>query len=545
MNTFKYIFFLVFVILLGLPVIADNEFLKLDELLEERDVYLQKRIESIKQLKITLRSVKNKKDQFDVLYQITQQYLPYNSDSSLTYALKVDDISKEIEDENYQIKADIVLAQSYALVGLYHESMMILNRYKDEDSLGSNVIDYYSINAHLYNTLTLLNLDDNITKVYRKRWRYFENGIKNTASPNSISYLLSKAELLKDEGKLNEAIVVLNKLLSSVQQDDRIFAPTAYTLGDTYGRLGDVNKKIHYLILSTESDVLNGVKEHASLRELAVELYKLGEIKRAYKYIKIALDDALESNTQLRRYEVLEILPLIDTSYQANRDKVSQIMRWFVTVSSILLLITFSLLFFFLKQKKKLEHSNQEVSDKNSQLSELNEELQTNKEQVEAINDQLRSFNLRQEESITRYLKLCSMYIGKMDDYRRTLLRKANKSPKEEVLKLLKSKDVVDTELKVFYKDFDESFLKLYPHFVEDYNQLMIEDAQITLKKNELLNTELRVFALVRLGIEESSQIAEFLRYSITTIYNYRTKARNNAKAGRDQFEIELMKIGG
>ncbi|MBB3701333.1 hypothetical protein KMW28_03285 [Flammeovirga yaeyamensis] len=522
----------------------DSELSELDIMLDERDTYVEKRIQDIKYLKQRLYKEKSALIKYEMSLLITQQYIPYNSDSALHYAENTLEFANTIQSSDYIIQAKLLLAQAYSLVGLYHESILLLDTFKNEEGLGSYKELYHSINASLYNSLTLMNIDGEFGQKYRDQWNYHEEKIVEVTNKEALSHRLAVSELLKTKGDLKKAIQYLQKIVDEVTPTDRIYAPATYMIAEAYGQLGNTSQKIKYLIMSSKSDIQCGVKEHASLKELAVELYKAGEIKRAYKYIKIALDDALTSNTQLRRHEVLEILPLIDSTYQESRERTNRIMLWFIVVSVALVLLMMFLLFFIQKQKRKLEDTNQEVKDKNHLLSELNEELQSSKEQVEAINTQLRSFNERQEESITKYLKLSSAYIGKFDDYRKNLLRKANKSPKDEILKLLKSKEIVDHELKEFYHDFDKSFLKLYPNFVAEYNSLMKEEAQIKLKKSELLNTELRVFALLRLGIEESSQIAEFLRYSITTIYNYRTKARNNALAGRDNFEVELMKIG-
>ncbi|OHX66767.1 DUF6377 domain-containing protein [Flammeovirga pacifica] len=539
--------FFVLISLLSIHFVSannDKELSELDMLLNDRELFTQKRVEDIAYLKQRYQIEKSKLIKYEMSLLITQEYIPYNSDSALIYAQKTLNLAKEVQAEDRIIQSQLLLAQTYALVGLYHESIQLLSIYSDENTLGNYQELYHSISAGLYNSLTLLNLESEFSKKYQEEWNYHEKKIVEVTPKNTLAHRLAKSELLKTQGKLKEAIAILQGILNQVDKSNRIYAPASFMIAGAYGQLGNNDNKIKYLILSASSDIQCGVKEHASLRELAMELYKKGEIKRAYRYIKIALDDALSSNTQLRRYEVLEILPLIDSTYQESREKTNRIMLWFIVVSVAMVITMMSLLFFIQKQKRKLVESNEEVNEKNYLLSELNEELQTSKEQVEAINSQLRSFNERQEESITKYLKLSSNYIGKMDDYRKSLLRKANKSPKDEILKLLKAKDIVDQELKEFYKDFDKSFLKLYPNFVADYNFLMNEDAQIKLKKSELLNTELRVFALLRLGIEESSQIAEFLRYSITTIYNYRTKARNHAKVGREGFEKELMKIG-
>lgn len=544
MQKYSYIFILIFCGL-SFYIRADNKenLEELDELLELRESYFQKRLTHIDDLKHSLLNEKKIESQYEIIIKITQKYLPYNADSALLFATNAKDFAIKLENEEKKIEANLMLAQAYILVGLYHESVAILKKYEGVALPPTYQVQFYSINAVLYNTLSTLRNSNIIQTHYKERWGYYEKGLMNALPENNLGHLLAKAELLKEYGKLDETIEILSNIISGVKKEDRVYASTAYTLADTYGKKGMIEEKVKYLALSSQSDILNGVKEHTALRELALELYKQGKISRAYHYVKIALDDAVDSNAQLRRSEVLDILPLIDQSYQENREKVRKYMIIFSVIVCLLSIILLSTLIFIQKQKKRLESFNEQARESNQLLNSLNLELKDSQREIEIANEQLKSVNNIQEESIARYLKLCSMYIGKLDDYRRQLLRKGNKSNKEDLLKILKSKEIVDQELKIFYKDFDQSFLKLYPNFVENYNNLMVDEAKITLKKNELLNTELRVFALVRLGIEESTQIAEFLRYSITTIYNYRTKARNNAVAGREHFEEELMKI--
>lgn len=138
----------------------------------------------------------------------------------------------------------------------------------------------------------------------------------------------------------------------------------------------------------------------------------------------------------------------------------------------------------------------------------------------------------------------CSAYIDKMDEYRKSLGKIAASGKLEELFQKLKSSQYIDDQLKDFYENFDDTFLQLFPHFVEEFNKLLVEDEQIHLKNPHRLNTELRIFALIRLGITDSIKIAQFLRYSVTTIYNYRTKARNKAKGNREEFEKNVIKIG-
>lgn len=195
-------------------------------------------------------------------------------------------------------------------------------------------------------------------------------------------------------------------------------------------------------------------------------------------------------------------------------------------------------------QMKRLAVARHQVIDANRKLQDLNNDLCLSNAKLKELNHALSENTYLKEIYIGRYLDQCSTYIEKLDEYRKSLAKLAAVGKVEELYHQLKSSRLVDKELKDFYASFDDTFLLLFPTFVDDFNKLLIESEKVHLKPNERLNTELRIFALIRLGITDSVKIAQFLRYSVTTIYNYRTKARNKAACNRDKFEKYVMQIG-
>jgi hypothetical protein len=193
---------------------------------------------------------------------------------------------------------------------------------------------------------------------------------------------------------------------------------------------------------------------------------------------------------------------------------------------------------------KRLAIARKNLNEANLQLHNLNNELSDTNTQLNATNKTLLEANIIKEEYIGRYMDQCSVYIDKLDDYRRLLNKTATAGKIEDLLQALKSKQFIEDELKEFYTNFDSTFLQLFPTFVEEFRTLLIDDEEIQIKQGELLNTELRIFALIRLGITDSVKISHFLRYSLSTIYNYRTKLRNKAAGPRDEFEMNVMQIG-
>ena len=288
----------------------------------------------------------------------------------------------------------------------------------------------------------------------------------------------------------------------------------------------------------------SAVREYISLRKLAVLLYQEGDIDRAYSYLKLCMDDAVFCNARLRILEILQIFPLINDTYQQKAEKQQEQMKWALISISLLSIFLLIAIFYVYKQMKRVAAARHEVIDANKRLKELNEELHRYNLQLKEANHIIAENSYLKEEYIGRYMDQCSVYLEKMDNYRRSLGKIAATGKVDELYKNIKSSKFIEEELKEFYANFDNTFLQLFPTFVEDFNTLLAEGEQIYPKANERMSTELRIFALIRLGITDSVKIAQFLRYSVTTIYNYRTKVRNKAAGDRDQLEQEVMKIG-
>ncbi|PWJ42473.1 DUF6377 domain-containing protein [Sediminitomix flava] len=527
----------------GQDVSLEKALEDLDERLDRREDYIQQKKGQLKELKKQANSEKSTSERFKKFRYISEVYLPFNADSALFYAENAFAEAEKLHSTKILVDAKLQLVQTYRLQGMYIESLETLEGIRKEHLAQDQRAFYYMVYSSLYGSMSAHRSNLTRKEEFMQKSNRYQDSLLLHLDKNDNVYRVVNAEKKLRNGEKEEAITILKKAISQLPMEDRAYAFTAYALSSCFNNASEIDKKMYYLSLSAQSDIICAIQENVSLRELALLLFEAGNIEKAYKYIRIALDDALASNTSLRTYEVLEILPVIDHAYEDMRERRRQNLLYFTWVGGMLSLL---LLFAFMhirKQKRKLEDANQEISEKHEQMHLLNEQLLASNEKVAATNQQLKAANNLQEEYIARYLKLCSTYIGKIDNYRLSLSRKAAKSSKEELVKQLKSKDIVDKELQSFYADFDQSFLDLHPNFVVAYNQLLKEDEQIVLKPHERLNTELRIFALIRLGITESSQIAEFLRYSVTTIYNYRTKARNKAKVTRDEFEDHVMRI--
>lgn len=542
-------FVLFYILLFSLPLFAQEglpEHLRndLDKTILNNQEYVHKREHRISVLKDLADKSVTDSEHYRINKELTNEYRAYKSDSALTYALQALDLARRIGNYDLEVEATLTLASIYNVSGMYIESADLLKQIHPDALPLYLKQSYLGVYAELYRYMSSFAKDGKLKTLYDNKRMAYQDSLIAISDSKDLNTVLVKADRLVDENKINDAIQLVLNSQAKLSPDDRNFALTSYSLANAYGKQGNKEKQKEYLALSAISDIKNAVKENMSLSTLALQLYEEGHLNEAYNYIRFALDDALISDAKLRSIEILRILPMIDNAYKQNAERQARIQRIFFIIVSVLALVLIVLFLFILRQKRKLQHANNRIYEINDQLKILNENLKETNSKVSDANMKLAQANQIQGEYIAKYLKLCSQYIGKIDDYRRMLLKKASgtDTPKE-IVQLLKSKDIVDEELKSFYVDFDKAFLDLYPDFVEQFNNLLQENERIELKPGELLNTEIRIFALIRLGINESSQIAEFLRYSVTTIYNYRTKMRNKAKGVRDDFEKEVLRI--
>ncbi|MGL4994160.1 MAG: DUF6377 domain-containing protein [Bacteroidales bacterium] len=524
---------------------VDSVLTLLDRTISQSEAFVierEKRIEALRRVG-SLRL--SKQESFRVYSSLSDEYRPYIIDSSLFYAVRALEVARQINSDRIEIDAKLQLSIVYNIAGMYKESSEIISSIKASDLIDKQQqITYFHTQTELNRYLNIYSIKNNLTPDYNKLRQANQDSILQIIDSTSLDFSSIKAERLLDEKEYEEAKILISNNLTALTPDDRPYAYTAYNMAEVLQKEGQLEMAKYYLAIAAISDIRCAVKENAALYTLALQLYEEGDLERAYKYIIFSLEDALFSNAKLRTIEVLRILPVIDQAYRQESVRSQRLKNISFTIISLLTCILITILILLQRRKNQLQKAHHLIELSNQTLNELNSTLLQNNQKISQFNQRLSKANTLQEEYIARYLKLCSAYIGKIDNYRRSILKQAQIDKREDLIKSLKSKEVTERELTEFYQEFDNTFLDLYPDFVEQFNRLLQPDEQIILKNGELMNTELRIFALVRLGVVESSQIAEFLRYSITTIYNYRTRMRNKAIGMREEFESEVQKIG-
>ncbi|MBP8903557.1 MAG: transcriptional regulator, partial [Paludibacteraceae bacterium] len=340
------------------------------------------------------------------------------------------------------------------------------------------------------------------------------------------------------------ALKMNDERLKSAPQNTQKYALIAFLRSLTYKESGDVQMQQYWLLKSAIADLQLGITDNASSWELANIRYKMSDIKRAHQYINYSVNNSTIFNARLRFTQIAEVQSIINKAYLTNKAQQEKKMRILLIFISLLTLLLLTSVIGIFLQNRKISKANAETIKANNELNRLNWELNRINDEIKNTNADLSESNQVKEEYIGHFLSLCSLYIDKMDIYRKSVRKKLLNGQQNDVIEDIKSSEFMDNELMEFYKNFDQSFLRLYPDFVYEFNNLLLDEEKIGLKKDELLNTELRIFALIRLGIDNSAKIAELLHYSANTIYNYRAKIKNKAKVSRNDFESRVKKIG-
>lgn len=523
---------------------ADSLLLKLDQAIKERPIYMEQKELKLVELKRQLHRQIPDEERFAILGTLLDEYRSFNTDSALHMAEEREQIAIRLGNREYIDNARMNKADVLGMTGMYKE-VMDLMRNIHIDRLPVDIHPYY---YHIYRTVYGLMADYAVTayekKLYTELTDKYRDSLLLVNKDNLLIHTLIQSDQYNVRNEYDKAIRLLTDYLALQKDYEHDVAICAYTLSESYRLKGDKEKEKEYLIVSAMADMKTAVREYISLRKLAVLLYQEGDIERAYSYVKICMEDAAACNARLRKLEILEIFPIINDAYQQKTEKQQEQMKWALVSISLLSLFLLLAIFYVYKQMKKVAAARREVIDANKRLKKLNDELHLSNAQLKEANHSIAENSYLKEEYIGRYMDQCSVYLEKMDNYRRSLGKIAATGNVEELYKNIKSSKFIEGELKEFYTNFDNTFLQLFPTFVEDFNALLADDEQISLKAGERMNTELRIFALIRLGITDSVKIAQFLRYSVTTIYNYRTKVRNKAAGDRDLLEQEVMTIG-
>ncbi|SDB77919.1 hypothetical protein SAMN05192581_103026 [Bacteroides ovatus] len=518
----------------------------LDKTIKEADTYVQIKENKLHELKKKARKTSPfSVERYNLNNDIYLEYKAYSSDSALHYLNENMLLARQLNDKERELKIQLELSYLLSSIGMYMEAADILNLI-DRQTLPSSLWGYYyTCYEHVYFEAGAAQPRYKMfASRYAKLSHAYRDSMQVTLDPSSATYLWLRETQLREAGKYDEALEFSDRRLAEASFGTPQYALVAYQRFRLFESMGKKDEHLYYLVLSAISDVRSAIKEQSSLMVLAQELNSKGDLKRAYDYINFSWEISQFYKTRLRSWMNITPLSMINGNYQDIIKQQNRELLIYITCVALLALLLVIALIYIYRQMKALSIAKKGLQEVNERLFSLNEELEEVNCYLRSTNLELSESNLIKEAYIARFFKLCSVYVDRLQAYRKLVNKKLQRGQVAELLKMTHlSNDIVTVEVQELYANFDSAFLHLFPNFVESLNALLLPEEQIVLKPDELLNTELRIFALIRLGIKDSSQIAELLHYSVNTIYNYRSRVKTKARVSRDDFEDLVAKI--
>jgi len=491
------------------------------------DQIKNKRIDSIKHVLYKSRDISDR-GLFNLYSQLYNEYQIYNYDSAFSYAQRMVSEGQLMREDSLigyaKIKEGFVLLSA----GLFKETFDLLQNVKMNLLPKTEKAEYFTMMARYYYDLG----DYNNDRFYAPRYndsgnRYIDSSL-TLLTPESFEYVYYSGLKNIRSGNYERALSELKKLIASYPMSRHEVAVTTSTLSDIYIQKGQTDTAIDLLLLAAIEDIRNSTKETRAIFNLATLLFRKGDAKNASTFIEKAVDDAVFYGARQRKVQLTSILPLIEAervNLLQNENKKVMNYAIAVTLSSLLLII---LLFIIFRQIKKLQLAKADVTAAHRLQQHINTKLQEANKIKEEYIGYFFSGNSEFYTRIEKFIQAVEVKITdrKLDDIRFLVNNLNLKKGREEVL-----------------HDFDRIFLKLFPNFIADFNSLINEEGQVRLKEGELLNTDLRIFALIRMGIHDTQKIAGILGYSVNTINTYKSKIKNKSRVSNDIFEEKIMQI--
>ena len=512
---------------------------KLDSMIEASETIVAEKNKKIAMLKQMAAKENNTSLLLERYRELSEEYYVFKFDSAKVYVEKGLALAKKVQNRRFIVTNTIMKAKLLSIGGLYSEAINTLNTIVP-DSLGEQdmTFDYNIAYFTIYSYWADYCNDNTYSPIYKERSiAYLKNAIANIDDNNSAyDYYMGEYHVYIDKDD-DKALKHYFRTLEKNGMTSRVYAMASFAIANNYSAHENMEKYEEYLIKASICDILCCTKENLALQYLATHLFKQDDenIERARIYINFAMDDAKTYNNRLRILEISQKLPVIVSTYHKMVTTQNTFLRYAVWGISLLVVTMLILLYFFFRQNKLLSKRRQELHNSNNLLKETNERLNR-------ANEQLLDTNRKREGLAKLYIDLCAKYIDRIAKFQMMVQRKIKANQINDLLSHISSSRVNQEDAATFMKRFDEAFLNLYPSFVTEFNTLLKEDEQIVIKQPNTLTTELRIFALIRLGVKESSEIAALLYYTPRTIYNYRSAFKNKA-IDRESFEQRVCML--
>jgi len=518
---------------------ATNYYDHLDNLISRHDNLIASKKASINKIKQSLPAHSNSttalNKEYDINARLYKEYLEFQNDSAQKYVRRNINIAKLLGDSSKLIDSHLNLMHLLNKAYLLDEAANLANEIDTTSMNKDQKLFYYKILSDMCMFRMEFNKGSSYEKIYQQQLTEYRLKIATLSEPGSERNKLYQANYLNDTGKTRDAIALLEDMLKDYRSGDRTYSVITSTLAFYYSTLNDREKQKQLLAMSAASDIEGCIMENSALRQLADLLFDEGDIDRAYRYINISVADANFYGTRLRNVQASQLIPRIIKGYQEKQEKNYRNMRNFIIALSVLALLLVvgiigtTLLY---RRYRRLSESRKRINDR----------LNSTVEELESTNEQLRERDKIKEQYLGRFLTFSSSLIDKNETQRKALNRLAMEDKLKELKTQLKNPNFDYENAAHFYLNFDSAFLNIYPNFIKEVNNLLAPDDPIETKDEQQLTRELRILALIRLGITDNKEIASILRASIATVYTYRSRLKARAKS-KDTFEDDIKRI--
>lgn len=518
---------------------------KLDSVIAKREQYTQDKEQKIDMIKKSARVVTDKITLMKLYNEIYNEYNHFRFDSAMTYAKKGIELAIKEKNDYYYYLNTIHEAMLLATGGLYSEAKANLDQLTESKMDSTLLFEYNLAQYWLYTYWSDYSKDCEYRTVYwENKIKYLKRTVPLAKKyPNDYNYLMGEY-FMYVVGDGHKSLPYYNKVIENEPYNSRLYSTACFAISCIYAALGDEEKHEEYLIRTVITDVVTPVKENLSFQDLAMLLFRKGgdsQLKRAEQYIQLSMEDAKFYNNRLRIIDNSNKLPAIISKYKEMMKEQNDKLRSSLTWTIILLLGLIISLTFIIRQNKLLSKHRRKIAESNRQLTELNDELSLLNSGLKQSNSKMQETNVKREALAKLYIDLCSKYIERLSKYQKLVCRKIKANQVNDLLSTMTSSRLSDEDAATFMHNFDKAFLDQYPTFITEFNSLLQPEHAIK-TKNNTLTTELRIFALVRLGVKESSEIANLLFYTPRTIYNYRSMTKNKA-INKESFENDVLHL--
>lgn len=529
-------------------MLADYEtlLLRLDSTLAAKPAAIAQKNQQLAAMKQSLATEHDTQLRLKLMQDIYREYYVYNFDSAQVYVRKGLELARQAGNAYYLQANTLHYADLLAIGGLYVEAESVIKTL-DESTLEESLrFDYYQTLAHIYRYWADYSVDTEYSSGYRDKANNYLRLSETYLERQNPYYYYYLGELYtyiyNDPRKARAAYL---KSLAANNEDTRVYAMSCFALAGNYAVDEDGDHFEEYLIRASISDAMALTMENYALQTLAVQLCSGDghrDLLRAQRYISASLEDAKFYHSRLRIIEISQNLPAILQQYQGvvkSRDTLQMVA---IIVVSALLVVLLVFLVFYYRQNRRLSWSKNSLREINGELKQSYQQQESLNRQLHQANQRLKDTNRRREVLAKLFIDLCDKYITRLANFQTLVKRKIKANQVNELLSHITSVRLSEEDAELFYRKFDDAFLSLYPDFVSEFNALLQPDKQVVLKKEGSLTTELRIFALIRLGVKESSEISNLLFASPQTVYNYRSAMKTRAR-DKDSFEEHVRKL--